>query len=366
MLKKPNFFVIGKSQVGKTTIAKKIAHLANYTHVSAGAWARAKFATDDRQELSERSFAALADDPDISLRAITQKYDVPAGGLVIEGIRNPRDFCALFDPRKDAVISIETPNVEAASAFESSGLAAIDTILSFHESLGSTSDRTFRFILGCGQSHGNKNVFAFADSDVAWSTVANCAREVLDNHLTTASHSLTVPTAVHADIDIIQGDVQSKYLHDLNPAFNNNWEKCEIFSISSYPGCEPQFQCKIDGKYVFSALPARAFSHKLFFWYDSEAVPDDELTYSLCPRGAMAVISHKGLAGPVEVFFKKSKRWVSGQYVLTLDWIDDNLNAHLIALATGQLAVMPSHKVRFGAPLDNSPMPDYKKLRTEF
>ncbi len=97
-------FVIGTSGSGKTPFAKALAASTGLPYVSAGAWARERFpcpAGMEREQyiryITDASTEALAKDPDLAYRSILTR--IGPEGAVIDGVRNPRDFARLFDPR---------------------------------------------------------------------------------------------------------------------------------------------------------------------------------------------------------------------------------------------------------------------------
>ena len=51
-------------------------------------------------------------------------------------------------------------------------------------------------------------------------------------------------------------------------------------------------------------------------------------------------------------------------YIASIDWYCGNDLLHFIALANGQFALLPSHKIMFGD--GDEPLPDYEKLRAEW
>lgn len=65
-------------------------------------------------------------------------------------------------------------------------------------------------------------------------------------------------------------------------------------------------------------------------------------------------------ARPVSCYLKRVERWIEGEYLFTIDWFDDNEQAHVVRLSNGQFAALPNHKIKFrdGA----RSMPDYRKL----
>jgi hypothetical protein len=70
------------------------------------------------------------------------------------------------------------------------------------------------------------------------------------------------------------------------------------------------------------------------------------------------------LRGPVRCYFKRRDLWMPGRYLFTIDWYTTNELLHAIALANGQYALLPNHKIKFG---DQPPgFAPYKKMRLEW
>lgn len=138
-----NIFVIGYSKVGKSPFAQHFAEQIGYKHISASEWVKQTFIPsspnlsikDYIKEITEYSKQQLIkENHNNCIRFIQQKYGTEYlnGKLVIDGIRNPRDFSFLFQPNTDKIILIEADHsIVAASAFERTGILAIDYYMHF-------------------------------------------------------------------------------------------------------------------------------------------------------------------------------------------------------------------------------------------
>jgi hypothetical protein len=139
MLKK-NIFIVGNTKSGKTTLAKKIATKFNLEHVSASQWFRDNFKGDPSspafvKEISVFSSQTLKANSNLNIEILQPK--IVEGGCVIEGVRNPRDFNALFIPeRGDVVIWLYSLSSKHSSVFEAYGLKAIRHSLKFYLETG--------------------------------------------------------------------------------------------------------------------------------------------------------------------------------------------------------------------------------------
>lgn len=59
---------------------------------------------------------------------------------------------------------------------------------------------------------------------------------------------------------------------------------------------------------------------------------------------------------------KRRDRWVRGTYLASIEWWTGNLLLHVVMLASGQLALLPHHKLKFGADQPAGFEP-YRKVR---
>ena len=129
-----NVFVVGHSKIGKTPLARRIAERIGLTLVSGSEWIKARYVPSEAaskdtatyiDEITSLSLRCLAENPDACIDFIRGKYDVAEGGLVIEGLRNPRDFMAFYRPDVDVVIFLNHLNVKPATLFERGGVEGI-------------------------------------------------------------------------------------------------------------------------------------------------------------------------------------------------------------------------------------------------
>jgi hypothetical protein len=129
-----NLFLLGHTKSGKTSVARLLEEGAGLVLVSASAWARRGFAAQGGlspeapgfvEAISAYSAEQLRQNPNACIDDLRARFPLAAGGHVIEGIRNPRDFAALFDYRHDGVLWLEhAQQREPASDFER-GLSVI-------------------------------------------------------------------------------------------------------------------------------------------------------------------------------------------------------------------------------------------------
>jgi hypothetical protein len=122
-------FILGASQSGKTTLAKKLVSKLKCLHISAGAWARALCDSDNRDSLEESSSQELRCNPDYAINwinACSSKVNDNDHDIVIEGIRNPRDFHSLWNPNRDVCIFILNGNGDSEYKGFDFGVLAIE------------------------------------------------------------------------------------------------------------------------------------------------------------------------------------------------------------------------------------------------
>lgn len=121
-----NVFIIGKTKSAKTSFAEwVVSNYPEYDLISASGWIKSQFppTTSDYaayvQFLSTESERQLSHDPDKCIKYVSSKMQEVFGGMwVVEGVRNPRDFCHMFDYRHDFVFFIENPSHEFGGAFD--------------------------------------------------------------------------------------------------------------------------------------------------------------------------------------------------------------------------------------------------------
>jgi hypothetical protein len=129
-------FIIGASRSGKSTYARRLSARTGWQVVSAGAWAREWYLAERDDEVSQRQIEDLTDYAVAILRAapattigyISERFDLSLP-TIIEGIRNPWDFCRLFDPTQDRVTVLDRQGGEFTSTVFEGGVAIIHAYL---------------------------------------------------------------------------------------------------------------------------------------------------------------------------------------------------------------------------------------------
>ena len=365
-------FVLGTSGVGKTPMATQLSARLGLAHVKASAWARAGYpgpaVAADADADARAAFVAaitawatdaLAADPWVSIDHLARDADLRA--CVIEGIRNPLDFVHLFDPRKDVVIWLAAAGGPAPTAFER-GLDVIAAYLAWQAQAGLRDPArapTWRYDLR-GFRRGAPDAVAGATLDDAIDDAAARLRD----HVAPPSAARPLGRRVHAPLDPpLALEVRAEHLYGLDPARVGEFVPCRVFAVSSYPGEAPTFQLRLPDGAVFSYLPPTALVDRAQpRWGDAPELDLRDLAYADCPDERVVVTTFAELGGDVLVYLKHRDRWLPGTYRTSIEWWTGNLVLHVILLATGHVALLPNHKVKFGAGHDPGFAP-YRKAR---
>lgn len=159
----------------------------------------------------------------------------------------------------------------------------------------------------------------------------------------------------------IKGVIERCALYDMDES-KTGVESCVCFALTSYKNRAPTLKILLDDGSLFSFIPI----HLFYFQnpYEQPDVPElftlNELAYKNCPDYEMAITSPKFLQGRTHNYIHQHDRWIDGNYILSADWHKQNLILHLIALDNGQLAMLPSHKVKFHE--GEKSFRDYRKI----
>ena len=361
-------FVLGASHTGKSPFARRVAESLGIRHLGASAWVRERFTEPrpaDDSPASERAshvaritavaLAELRRDPHVSVASLQSRLR-PDEHAVIEGMRNPYDFVHLFDPRTDHVVALFGPPA-VSSPFD----RGIEPLLAY-------VDWTIEIGL-CDATR--KRVYRFETFGAIGTPTPNTLEHAIVDYLAyaeslRASLAPSMPASpasrVHAEIPRLQTHVRAEYIYNLDPSRVGELRPCTAFAISSYVGQAPTFQILLGDGAVFSYVPPSALVDP-----ERRAEPTLELTdlvYHDCKHVEISVHDVSALRGPVLAYFKKRDLWMKGEYRFTVDWYTGNEMLHCVALANGQFALLPSHKIKFG---DHEPgFEPYKKIRRDW
>lgn len=334
-----NIFIIGKTKVGKTTLGKILADKFQYQSISASEWIKCRLETSNVEKITQASLALLKDDPDACVNYLQHKYHIKSGGLIIDGIRNPRDFLILFDPSRDIIISIENNNIDYASQFEEIGLKTIKENIKFLKEMNLFSNEI---------EINSQNI----DDVIKFSETIS-----LNNFVKTTTYHNS-----HFEIKPINAWVEEKVLYNEDPNITS-WAPCKIFACSIYKDNTITFEILLDNGAVFSYVPPHRLS-TINPNNNSIKLGLSDLVYCNVPNGYISIVSYDALKGKCWAYFKSIDQWLTAQYLTTIDWYTDNLLVHLISLENGQLACLPSHKILFSDTFGK--LPNYKKLKIKW
>lgn len=360
-----NVFVVGYSKVGKTPLARRIAERLNLTHVPGSEWIKARYAPSDAaskdtqtyiDEITALSLRCLAENPDACVNFIRAKYDVAEGGLVIEGLRNPRDFTMLYRPDVDVVIFLNHASVKSATLFEQGGVDAIMGNVAWMEVHG----------IARPKSTDEITIDTFKREPLAEPSRQFDLDDAMDQAVWFARRTMierTSPRVVHAELPRTKAWVENRVLYNDDPE-REGWTPCTVVGVSSYVGHTPTFSVLTDDGAMFSYIPIHRLRHTSPRKDIDERMALDDLVYHDSREGRIVATQYRSLVSPrvLVATFKRTGRRCDARYVASIDWYDGNDLLHFVALANGQFALLPSHKLQFGI----GELPNYKKLRAEW
>lgn len=129
----------------------------------------------------------------------------------------------------------------------------------------------------------------------------------------------------------------------------------EIVAIESYAGSIPTFSWRSDAGHLFTYLPACAFSR--YAWTADFACPPGPivgLDWGF-DDGGCGVVGVPGTPGATPVVFKR--------VLLSVDWPEDNMLAHLVLDKVGALQWIRNSRIRVGVDATELEAPRWKKNR---
>jgi hypothetical protein len=366
-----NVFVLGPSRSGKTPMARHLAAALGLRHVKAGAWVRERFATpapaDDAPDAERAAFVAaitrfaideLRADPWVSIDHLAAAgLHVPS---VIEGIRNPMDFVHAYDPRGDVVIWLDAASIAITPTPFERGLDVIDAYLAWLEASGIRDPGK---VWRCKFSAFRRTDPGAILGDTLDDAIEQCVLRLAPLAQDRPDSPTRAPQRVHAEIPAMNLHVRAEYLYGMDPARVGEVVPCTPFTISSYPGEAPTFQIRLADGAIFSYVPPSALLDPSQPSYGRGPELDlSDLAYHNCVDEQICVHAHSALRGPVLAYFKHEDAWLPGTYHFSVEWWTGNQVLHAIVLEQGQLALLPHHKLKFGAGHTPGFAP-YRKLR---
>ncbi len=360
----PNLFIIGNSQVGKSTLAKNLAEIFHYKHIGASEWVRSKFPPNvSREELTSYSVEQLALNPNVCVDYIRNKYDLENDSFIIEGIRNPFDFVKLWNPQTDHIIFLShdrtTPNYPPLM---DSGTSLIKEIRSWAETMNITPTSYISFKL---YEFEGKDTIVPSIRDAEPGERINVGNMKQLIRLSEAWYKRQLATTlppetkirtgeVHLSISPINVEVADSLFYQND---SSSWTKGQLIGLSSYPGSTLTGIVLLENGSLFHYVPFHLMRTKEV----EQALSLSDLVYHNCPNEKV-ILAHSEILGskPVRAYFKEYNLFLDATYLGTIDWFTGNDLLHFLLLSNGQFALLPNHKVLFGGKDFFHP---YKKIR---
>ena len=171
---------------------------------------------------------------------------------------------------------------------------------------------------------------------------------------------------IHKNIQPFKTHIEKKFLYDMDERYSEQYVPATVFGISSYSGETLTLQTLLDDGSLFSYMPMHALransdERKSMQGSTRESRLElSDLVYKNCPGKNITVTKYDYLDGTVDCYFRKKELWLSGEYMFTIDWYDDNEQFHMISLENGQYAVLPNHKIKFKSGIRS--FEPYKKI----
>lgn len=139
---------------------------------------------------------------------------------------------------------------------------------------------------------------------------------------------------------------------------------CRVIGLSFYTDEAVTFVIKLEDGEVFSYISPT----DLVLSTDTDKEFDlDDLVYFNSPSFNVSISILEDLKGECSCFFKHKNKWIAGEYLLTIDFYNDNELFNLIFLSNHQLAFLPFHKVKFKAfDKTQKSFKNYKKQRKTY
>ena len=119
---------------------------------------------------------------------------------------------------------------------------------------------------------------------------------------------------------------------------------CEIIALSVYEGESITFVIKLSDGEVFSYIPpTKVFTLEI----PLKEYELKDLVYFNSPSTKIEISILNSLKGECSCFIRDMDSWVAGEYILTVDFPEENELFNMIILEDGNIAFLPFHKVKF-------------------
>jgi hypothetical protein len=165
---------------------------------------------------------------------------------------------------------------------------------------------------------------------------------------------------IHYNIRPLNLLVREKYLYNMDIE-KKDLVNCTVIGLSSYPGHTLTVTILVKGKFLYSYVPLIALA-----WFPSFAENDlNKAIYKNCPSSELTVTYYDALKD-CTIYNKDGSYFTNGQYILTLDWYNDNEQFHLIKINDGNFVLYPNHKIIFNSESYKEKLPQYRKSKNEW
>lgn len=143
-------------------------------------------------------------------------------------------------------------------------------------------------------------------------------------------------------------------------------ESCKVIGISTYKNETLTFIVMLENKEVFTYIPPTAILLK--YESDNKNYKLKDLCYSNCDDFEISINYLKNLDTDLSIYLKESDEWVSGRYLYTIDFINENNLMNLVTIEDKYLAFVPFHKIKFDniEHVTKSFDKDFKKQRNTY
>ena len=139
---------------------------------------------------------------------------------------------------------------------------------------------------------------------------------------------------------------------------------CQIIGLCVYKNETITFLIMLDDGEVFAYIPFHYLIHKESTekqYALNDLIPINSPSYNI------SINPIETLEGDVSVYMKNHHVWLSGQYICTIDYYEDNELFNLIKLENGQFAMIPFHKMKFKSlSTIQKSFKNYKKQRNTY
>lgn len=145
-----------------------------------------------------------------------------------------------------------------------------------------------------------------------------------------------------------------------------NFLKCDIIGLCVYKDECLTFLIKLEDGEVFSYIPIHSVFWKPIDNSDNR-IDLTNLVYVNCPDYDIKINYIDYLNVELSCYLKNLDKWLSGRYVCTIDFYNDNELLNLLKLDNGNFALLPFHKLKFKSLKDiNRCFNNYKKQRLTY